>query len=98
MIVPNPPRAPLSEQLAKQYELLRSRVISGAGSGSHTGMVLLRRSGVAAWMRQASSADERPTPLRGRRDAGNASVGSELPPGLVRVLANMAMGHRGSFA
>lgn len=98
MIIPNLLRVPASEPLAKQYELLRSRVLYGAGAGSHTGMVLLRRNGVAAWMRQVSATDERPATRPSQREARSASVGGELPSGLVRVLANMAIGHGGTPA
>lgn len=92
MIVPN---SPVPEAFVKQYELLRSRVVSGAGAGSHVGMVPLRRGGLAAWMSCAPTTDERPTLASDRRAARSASGGGDIQPGMVRVLANMALGGLG---
>lgn len=39
--------------LAAAYEQLRNGVLDGAGAGSHFGLVVLLREGVAAWLEGA---------------------------------------------
>lgn len=86
---------PTPAAFVNQYELLRDRVIAGAGAGSHVGMALLRRSGLTTWMIRASAENETPASPSDRRAARRASVGGDIQPGMVRVLANMALGGLG---
>ncbi len=71
----------------RAYEALRGHVLAGASAGgSHAGLVLLLRQGVAAWMAR------RLTCAAPAAACTNARlVGEEIHAGVVRVLASMAM-------
>jgi hypothetical protein len=73
------------------YEKLRTHVMTGSAAGGHSGLVVLLRQGVAAWMerRTACSAPVQPAP-----SAAPINVSDEIHAGLVRVLASMAMAGR----
>jgi hypothetical protein len=43
-----------TETSVETYEELRNHVLSGSSSSSHSGLVLLRRQGVAAWVARRS--------------------------------------------
>ena len=77
------------------YEELRRHVLAGAGFGSHFGLVLLLREGVAAWIRGAlgSSVPVQREASSDRRSAPRP-VPDEIHAGIVRVLANMALSGR----
>ena len=68
------------------YEALRSHVLCGAGS--HAGLVVLLRQGVAAWMaRRLACAGPAPAVAR----TTTRIKGEEISAALVRVLASMAL-------
>ena len=77
------------------YEELRNHVLSGSSSSSHSGLVLLRRQGVAAWVAQRSVCTASVQPAA----VPEPPAAAPLPPGglcadIVRVLANMALAGR----
>lgn len=70
------------------YEALRTHVLTGATGGSHAGLIVLLRQGVAAWMaRRSACPSSMPPPAR----AATPFVGDELRTAIVRVLANVAL-------
>jgi hypothetical protein len=80
------------------YEELRQRVLAGATHGSHFGLVVLLREGIAAWMQRAVVGSAG-TPAAGpdRRPAAPV-LPDEIQAGVVRVLANMALSGRGELS
>lgn len=84
-----------SDTSVTSYEELRSRVLAGAPFGSHFGLVLLQREGMAAWMarRSAGAVSVQPVANPDRR-AAVPLVSDEIHASIVRVLASMAMAGR----
>jgi hypothetical protein len=78
---------------AAEYEELRSHVRAGSAFGSHLGLVLLLREGLAAWMARCSATRVEPT-ANPERPAVAPVVTDEIHAGLVRVLANIALAGR----
>jgi hypothetical protein len=75
-----------AEACVTAYEALRSHVLAGAGS--HAGLVVLLRQGVAAWMtRHLACACPAPAAAR----TTTLLVGEEIHAAIVRVLASMAL-------
>jgi len=80
------------------YEELRNHVLSGSSSmNGHSGLVLLLRQGVAAWVAQRSvgtsgTASVQPAAVPGPLAA--APLPSGLHADVVRVLANIALAGR----
>ncbi len=77
------------------YEELRSDMLADSVSGSHFGLILIIRQGIAAWMdrRAACSAPAKAvTVARGSEAA--PLISNELHADMVRVLACMAMAAR----
>jgi len=83
-----------SDPFVVAYEALRRHVLTGAIFGSHFGVVLLLREGIAAWM--ADSARSALAADRDRR-APAPILSDELHAGIVRVLANMALAGQGEM-
>lgn len=80
--------AATSDNAAVAYEALRSHVLAGAGTGSHAGLVVLLRQGVAAWMaRRVACA----CPAPATAGATTRIKGEEIHAAIVRVLASMAL-------
>lgn len=78
------------DRFVEHYEQLRSRALGGAGTGTHVGMVLLRREGIAAWM--ARSVPDNEAVVRRVADSARcAIVGKEIDIRMVRALASMAL-------
>ena len=77
------------------YEELRSDMLSDLASGSHFGLILLIRQGVAAWMdrRAACSAPAKAVAVTRVSEAAPL-ISDELHADMVRVLACMAMAGR----
>jgi len=77
------------------YEQLRSQAIAGATSGSHFGLILLLREGIAAWFARARidfAPAESPVDPKFRSASSNPT---DRDPCRHRgVLANMAMASR----
>ena len=68
------------------YEALRGHVL--AGTGSHAGLLVLLRQGVAAWMaRRLACSDPAPAVAR----TSTLIKGEPMPAAMVRVLASMAL-------
>lgn len=84
-----------SDTSVAAYEELRSRVLAHSGAGSHSGLALLLRGGIAAWLSAGSAgsiADALPAqPGRPARSAA-ALVQDAIGAHVVRVLASMALG------
>lgn len=76
------------------YEELRNHVLAGSLSSSGSGLVVLLRQGVAAWVaqRRLQPPEVQPAVVLGTRVA--EPLASELHAGIVRVLANMALASR----
>lgn len=77
-----------SDTSVAAYEAVRAHVLTGGVTGSHSGLLLLLRQGVAAWISRSSSftpepAAAPPLPM--------APFTNELHAAVVRVLASMAM-------
>jgi len=71
---------------ATAYEALRGHVL--CGTGSHVGLVVLLRQGMAAWMaRRLACRDPAPAVAR----TSTLIKGEEMPAAIVRVLASMAL-------
>jgi hypothetical protein len=85
-----------TETSVEAYEELRNHVLSGSSSSSsHSGLVLLRRQGVAAWVAQRSVCADSVQPAAVPDPHAAAPLPSdELHAGIVRVLANMALAGR----
>lgn len=73
---------------ATAYEALRTHVLTGSTAGSHAGLVVLLRQGVAAWMARRSACSS-PAPAAAR--TATPLVGDEIHAAIVRVLASMAL-------
>jgi hypothetical protein len=77
------------------YEELRDHVLSGSSCSSHSGLVLLLRQGVAAWVAQRSVCTASLQPAAVPEPHAAAPLASdELHADVVRVLANMALAGR----
>ncbi len=77
------------------YEELRSDMLSDSPSGSHFGLILLMRQGIAAWMdRRAACSAPAKTVAVARRSEAAPLISDELHAGMARVLACMAMADR----
>jgi hypothetical protein len=70
----------------RAYEALRNHVLTGAGS--HAGLIVLLRQGVAAWMARRLAC---PCPAPGAARTTTLLLGEEIDLALVRVLASMAL-------
>jgi len=70
----------------RAYEALRSHVL--AGTGSHTGLIVLLRQGMAAWMARRLACTC-PAPAAARTTT--LLLGEQIDAALVRVLASMAL-------
>ena len=70
------------------YEALRTHVLTGSTAGSHAGLVVLLRQGVAGWMAHRSACCC-PAPAAAR--AATPIGGDEIHAAIVRVLASMAL-------
>ena len=68
------------------YEALRGHVL--AGTGSHAGLLVLLRQGVAAWMASRWACSD-PAPAVAR--TSTLIKGEAMPAAMVRVLASMAL-------
>jgi hypothetical protein len=78
-----------------RYEELRQDVITGAPGGGRSGLVVLVREGLAAWLVQApahAAAVRPPAAPPGRLTA--PLVGAEVQQRLVGLLATMALASR----
>lgn len=79
------------DKAVTEYEALRSRVMTSSTAGGHSGLVVLLRQGMAAWMARRTQS---PTALRVVPQPPTPCVGDELRAGLVRMLASLAMASR----
>ncbi|MGH8578015.1 MAG: hypothetical protein ACREXJ_14125, partial [Gammaproteobacteria bacterium] len=70
------------------YEALRAHVLTGSTAGSHAGLVVLLRQGVAAWMARCSACS---SPAPAAAHTATPLVGDEIHAAIVRVLASMAL-------
>jgi hypothetical protein len=77
---------------ASDYERLRSRVLEGAVSDGHFGLVILLREGVAAWMTHASA---RPATVMRTyaedRPSASTRIADNVHADMIVVLASMVM-------
>jgi len=73
------------------YEALRTHVMTGSIAGGHSGLVVLLRQGVAAWMARPAAYS---APVRPALRPPTPCLSDEIHAGLVRVLASMAMAGR----
>jgi len=73
---------------ATAYEALRAHVLTGSTAGSHAGLVVLLRQGVAAWMARCSACS---SPAPAAAHTATPLVGDEIHAAIVRVLASMAL-------
>jgi hypothetical protein len=75
------------------YEELRRQALTRSHAHSHSGLVLLLRKGIAAWMMNNAA---RRAPIR--PSAGRPLVGTAMPndvhAGVVQALASMALARR----
>jgi hypothetical protein len=76
------------EACVTAYEALRSHVLAGSSTGSHAGLIVLLRQGVAAWMTRRLACA---CPAPAAADTTARFVGEEIHTALVRVLASMAL-------
>lgn len=77
-----------AEAAVTAYEALRNHVLVGSSTGSHAGLVVLLRQGVAAWMaRRLACACPAPTVAR----TTTRIKGEDIHAAIVRVLASMAL-------
>jgi hypothetical protein len=77
-----------AEASVTAYEALRGHVLAGSSVGTHAGLVVLLRQGVAAWMaRRLACACPAPAAAR----TTTLLVGEEIHAAIVRVLASMAL-------
>lgn len=84
-----------SDTSVEAYEELRKHVLSGSPSSSHSGLALLLRQGVAAWVSQRSACaalKSQPAAVQEPQAAALASNG--LHADIVRVLASIALAGR----
>jgi hypothetical protein len=74
------------------YEELRRGVLVGASAGSHVGLALLLREGLAAWMARGVACAVPVVPVADLdRPVAAPIVSDEIHAGVVRVLATMAL-------
>jgi len=73
------------------YEALRTHVLTGSAAGSHAGLVVLLRQGVAGWMAHRSTCR---LPVPAVAHAATPVGGDALHAAVVRVLASMALAGR----
>ena len=78
-------------ELAQAYETLRAQAVGQAPAVTPRGLALLRRAGLAAWMRACAPLSPA-TPSAHPRDGGSPTPCGELHPELVRILTEMALG------
>jgi hypothetical protein len=80
---------------AAVYEELRNGALTGVSTGSHFGLVVLLREGIAAWIASTSTRPATPTTAGVKeRPAPRAAallVGDAIRADIVAVLANMVM-------
>ena len=90
------PEGRAADTSVEAYEELRNHVLSGSSSvNSHSGLVLLRRQGVAAWVAQRSVCTASVQPAAVPEPQAAAPLPSDgLHADVVRVLANMALAGR----
>jgi len=77
---------------ATAYEQLRTGALAGVGTGSHFGLVVLLREGVAAWIASAPAQSVTETPARKERPVPRAAtplVDDGIHAAMVAILANM---------
>ena len=76
--------------LRESYEQLRCHVLAGSPGGGHTGLAVLLREGVAAWMERITAV----TPVLSARpdDATPLTITGPLHAGLVQILTSIALG------
>jgi hypothetical protein len=70
------------------YEALRAQVLTSSTAGSPTGLLVLLRQGVAAWIARRSACSS-PAPAAAR--TATPLVGDEIHAAIVRVLASMVL-------
>ena len=70
------------------YEMLRAQVLTGSTAGSPTGLLVLLRQGLAAWIARRSACSS-PAPAAAR--TATPLVGDEIHAAIVRVLASMVL-------
>ena len=77
------------------YEVLRERVVGGASGGGHSGLVVILREGIAAWIAHgpAASASVRP-PVVPTSWVAASTLSHEVHADVVSVLAGMALSIR----
>jgi hypothetical protein len=84
-----------AEACVRAYEALRSHVLAGSSAGSHAGLVVLLRQGVAAWMaRRLALTGNHPAcacPAPAAARTTTLLVGEQIHVAIVRVLASMAL-------
>ena len=81
------------------YEELRRHVLAGAPFGGHSGLALLLREGIVAWMARGSAGAAPVEPAADPDRRGAAPIGSdEIHAAVVRVLASMALGRLGEVS
>jgi hypothetical protein len=79
---------------AAAYEDLRRRLLEGSTRGSHFGLFVILREGIATWIGQgAAGSADRPDADPDRCPAA-PTVSDEVHAGVVRVLAGMALSIR----
>ncbi len=77
------------------YEELRSDMLADSASGSHFGLILIIRQGIAAWIdRRAACAAPAKAAAVARGSEAAPLISDELHADMVRVLACMAMAGR----
>lgn len=81
-----------SDTSVAAYEELRRHVLAGSAFGTHLGLVLLLREGIASWMSRCSAYSAPVAPAADRdRCAAAPYVSDEIHADVVRVLASMAL-------
>lgn len=81
-----------SKHFVAEYEALRSGVLETQRSGTHFGLVLLLREGLAAWMTHAHArpvTSTRATPSQ--RSTAAPAVSDDMRTNMVAVLASMVI-------
>jgi len=76
--------------LREGYEQLRCHLLAGSPGGGHTGLAVLLREGVAAWMERLMAV----TPVLSARpdDATPLTLTQPLHAGIVQILVSIALG------
>jgi hypothetical protein len=73
---------------ASAYEALRAQVLTGVSSGSHGGLIVLLRKGMAAWMARRSI---RVASIRPATYVATPVIDGDLHAAIVQALANVAL-------